>query len=71
MTTITNEEFAALGWPAQCKVLRDLDNAASNCSGKTAAEADRKRKPFTKRENELRKIHDQQQADWIAKGAAS
>lgn len=62
---ITNEEFAAMTWPEQCKVMRGLDNFASNCTGKTMSEADAKRRPYTQREKELRAIHVKQQQEWI------
>lgn len=65
LMAITDEEFGATSWPEQCDVLRSLDNLASNCEGKTKAEADAKRRPYSQREKELRKIHVRQQQEWI------
>lgn len=62
------EEFAQLGWPDQCNVLRELDNCASRCEGKTPTEADRKRVPYLKQERLFRAIHEKQKNDWINQG---
>jgi len=42
----------------QTRILRAIDNAASNQTGKTAGEAEKKRKPFYKKLNELGKLND-------------
>lgn len=63
---ITDEQFAALPWTEQCTVLREFLNRSCEQSGRTRAEADRKRAPINKRMFELQHIHDQQRTDWIA-----
>jgi hypothetical protein len=60
--------FAAMHGKFQSRALRNLDNAASNCSGKTAVEADQKRKPYAEHEKKLRAIYDEQAAIWIETG---
>jgi hypothetical protein len=59
LLAITDKQFADLNSPTRCDVLRALDNFASNCTGKTMPQADAKRRPFLKREAELRLIHEQ------------
>lgn len=62
---ITDENFAALDWPAQSKVLRNFNNLSCAQEGRTYGEAQRKRAPIDKRMQELQTIHDKQVRDWI------
>ena len=57
--------FESLSWPAQLDQLRALDNAASGLGGRTAGEADRKRRSLLKHYAELRRVHDAQGRAWI------
>lgn len=66
---ITDKEFAALDWPAQNKVLRDLNNLSCAQEGRTYGEAQRKRAPIDNRMEELQTIRDKQMRDWIMEGA--
>lgn len=66
---ITDEEFAALDWPTQNKVLRDLNNLSCAQEGRTYGEAQRKRAPIDNRMQELQTIRDKQMRDWIMEGA--
>lgn len=63
---ITDEDFAALAWPAQSRVLRELNNLSCAQEGRTYGEAQRKRAPIDKRMQELQAIHDKQCRDWIS-----
>jgi hypothetical protein len=65
---ITDEEFAALDWPAQNKVLRDMNNLSCAQEGRTYGEAQRKRAPIDNRMQELQTIRDTQMRDWIMEG---
>ena len=62
---MTEEEFAKLSWNDQYLVMRNLDNAASDCSGKTKAIADKKRAPLIALEDKFRAIHAKQKLKWI------
>jgi hypothetical protein len=65
---MTESLFAALSWPTQTAFLRDLDNTASRCEGKTEREANEQRKPYAALHKLLQAIHDKQVAAWIKKG---
>lgn len=65
LLSFTPEQFEKMCVKEQSSLLRALDNFASNCSGKTAAIADAKRKPYIKLENEFRKIKEAQTLAWI------
>lgn len=60
-------EFARTGRIQQLAILRMLDNAASNCTGKTVALANAKRKPYIALHGRLQSILDKQYQEWMAK----
>ena len=57
--------FESLSWPAQLDQLRALDNAATGLGGRTAGEAERKRRCLLKHCAALQRVHDAQVRTWI------
>lgn len=63
--SITDEQFTALGWPNQERLIQALNRLASNMEGPRGSGLAQRRKPYVKRMMQLQRIHDAQIASFV------